>query len=86
MIDCMKTTNYFAERRRMAKQQKDGICKLDCIDCPLSITNNGAKYILKGCIIRRGITGKFYYQAEIKDLNANSALLYCRLEDLEEMK
>nr|DAD68641.1 MAG TPA: hypothetical protein [Siphoviridae sp. ctABi4] len=47
---------------------------------------NGAKYILTGCIIRRGITGKFYYQAEIKDLNANSALLYCRLEDLEEMK
>ena len=41
MIDCMKITNYFAERRRMAKQQKDGICKLDCIDCPLSITNNG---------------------------------------------
>ena len=47
---------------------------------------NGAKYILTGCIIRQGITGKFYYQAEIKDLNANSALLYCRLEDLEEMK
>ena len=37
----MKTTNYFAERRRMAKQQKDGICELDCIDCPLSIMNNG---------------------------------------------
>jgi hypothetical protein len=47
---------------------------------------NGAKYILTGCIIRRCITGQFYYQAEIKDLNANSALLYCRLEDLEEMK
>lgn len=47
---------------------------------------NGTEYILTGCIIRRGITGKFYYQAEIKDLNANSALLYCRLEDLEEMK
>lgn len=46
---------------------------------------NGAKYILKGCIIRQGTTGKFYYQAEIKDLNANSALLYCRLEDLEEL-
>lgn len=46
---------------------------------------NGAKYILTGCIIRRGITGKFYYQAEIKDLNANSSLLYCRLEDLEEI-
>lgn len=47
---------------------------------------NGTEYILTGCIIRRCITGKFYYQAEIKDLNANSALLYCRLEDLEEMK
>ena len=47
---------------------------------------NGTEYILTVCIIRRGITGKFYYQAEIKDLNANSALLYCRLEDLEEMK
>lgn len=47
---------------------------------------NGTEYILTGCIIRRSITGKFYYQAEIKDLNANSSLLYCRLEDLEEMK
>lgn len=46
---------------------------------------NGTEYILTGCIIRRGITGKFYYKAEIKDLNANSALLYCRLEDLEEI-
>jgi hypothetical protein len=51
-----------------------------------TVLYNGAEYILTGCIIRRGITGKFYYQAEIKDLNANSALLYCRLEDLEEMK
>jgi len=47
---------------------------------------NGTEYILTGCIIRQNITGQFYYQAEIKDLNANSALLYCRLEDLEEMK
>lgn len=46
---------------------------------------NGTEYILTGCIIRRSITGKFYYQAEIKDLNANSALLYCRLEELEEI-
>lgn len=51
-----------------------------------TVLYNRAEYILTGCIIRRGITGKFYYQAEIKDLNANSALLYCRLEDLEEMK
>nr|WP_302685432.1 hypothetical protein [uncultured Ruminococcus sp.] len=49
-----------------------------------TVLYNGAEYILTGCIIRRGITGKFYYyQAEIKDLNANSALLYCRLEDRE---
>lgn len=46
---------------------------------------NGTEYILTGCIIRQNITGQFYYQAEIKDLNANSALLYCRLEDLEEL-
>lgn len=46
-----------------------------------TVLYNGAEYILTGCIIRRG-----NYQAEIKDLNANSALLYCRLEDLEEMK
>ena len=51
-----------------------------------TVLYNRAEYILTGCIIRRGITGKFYYQPEIKDLNANSALLYCRLEDLEEMK
>ena len=41
MIDCSKTENYFAEKRRMIGQQKDGICQLDCIDCPLSIDNNG---------------------------------------------
>ncbi len=41
MIDCTKTENYFAERQRMNKQQKDGICKRKCIDCPLSIENNG---------------------------------------------
>lgn len=46
---------------------------------------NGTEYILTGCIIRRSITGKFYYQAEIKDLNANSAIQQCRLEDLEEL-
>lgn len=41
MIDCTKTENYFTEKRRMIGQQKDGICQLDCIDCPLSIDNNG---------------------------------------------
>lgn len=41
MIDCSRTENYFAEKKRMSKQQKDGICELDCADCPLSIDNNG---------------------------------------------
>lgn len=41
MIDCTKTESYFTEKRRMIGQQKDGICQLDCIDCPLSIENNG---------------------------------------------
>jgi hypothetical protein len=41
MIDCSKTENYFIEKSRMTKQQKNGICKLDCTDCPLSSSNNG---------------------------------------------
>lgn len=41
MIDCSITENYFAERRRMTMTAKYGICKLDCSDCPLSISNNG---------------------------------------------
>lgn len=40
MIDCSKTMNYFIEKSRMVKQQKDGVCKLDCSDCPLSNSNN----------------------------------------------
>lgn len=41
MIDCSITENYFAERRRMTMTAKYEICKLDCSDCPLSISNNG---------------------------------------------
>lgn len=41
MIDCSKTKNYFAEKQRMTGQRKDGVCKLDCSDCPLSSSNNG---------------------------------------------
>lgn len=41
MIDCSKTMNYFIEKSRMIKQQKNVICKLDCSDCPLSSSNNG---------------------------------------------
>lgn len=41
MIDCSKTENYFAERRRMTMTTKYRICKLDCTKCPLSSKNNG---------------------------------------------
>lgn len=41
MIDCSKTKNYLAEKQRMTEQQKDGVCKLECVDCPLGIENNG---------------------------------------------
>lgn len=41
MIDCSRTENYFAERQRMTKRAKDGICKIYCRDCPLSGKNNG---------------------------------------------
>lgn len=40
MIDCFKTKNYFTEWRRMTKQLNDGVCELNCIDCPLSSLNN----------------------------------------------
>lgn len=41
MIDCSKTENYFAEKQRMTKRLKGGICKLDCRKCPLYSSNNG---------------------------------------------
>lgn len=40
MIDCSRTENYFIEKSRMTKQQKNEICKLNCVDCPLNIENN----------------------------------------------
>lgn len=41
MIDCSKTENYFAEKRRMTKRAGIGVCRIKCEDCPLGITNNG---------------------------------------------
>jgi len=46
MIDCSKTENYFAEKQRMTKRQKGGICELHCCDCPLCSKNNGTSEIL----------------------------------------
>lgn len=40
MIDCTKTENYFAEKRRMTKRAKNGLCKLGCSNCPLCSINN----------------------------------------------
>lgn len=40
MIDCLKTTNYFAEKRRMTKLTNTGVCAIGCANCPLSEKNN----------------------------------------------
>ena len=41
MIDCSKTENYFAEKKRMIKRAGIGVCRIKCEDCHLGITNNG---------------------------------------------
>lgn len=41
MIDCSNTREYFAEKARMSKTTKSGICKVECAKCPLSSDNNG---------------------------------------------
>lgn len=41
MIDCSKTENYLAEKKRMTKITSTGVCKITCVNCPLSEKNNG---------------------------------------------
>lgn len=41
MLDCMKTENYFAEKKRMSKTTESGVCKVECTNCLLSSYNNG---------------------------------------------
>ena len=41
MIDCSKTENYFAEKQRMTKRTRHGLCQTNCSDCPLYSENNG---------------------------------------------
>lgn len=43
MIDCSKTENYFAEKRRMTKRAKNELCKLGCSNCPLCSINNNKR-------------------------------------------
>ena len=40
MIDCSKTENYFAEKRRMTKREEKVLCEFNCMECPLSCVNN----------------------------------------------
>ena len=40
------------------------------------------KYILVGCIIRRGEQG-FFYQAELQDINQPKSIIVCGLEEIE---
>lgn len=47
---------------------------------------NGAEYILKGCIIRRNTTGRFYYQAELADTKAKSSLIVTALDKIDERR
>lgn len=50
-IDCSKTENYFAEKQRMVKRAKNGVCKTKCSDCPLCSDNNGTSGVLScGCL------------------------------------
>lgn len=40
------------------------------------------KYILVGCIIRRGEQG-FFYQAELQDIKQPKSIIVCSLEEIE---
>lgn len=42
MIDCLNTREYFAEKARMVKLTKTGVCGITCSKCPLGGKNNGA--------------------------------------------
>jgi hypothetical protein len=41
MIDCSKTENYLAEKKRMTKITNTGVCEIKCTNCPLNEKNNG---------------------------------------------
>lgn len=50
-IDCSKTENYFAEKQRMTKRTKKGLCEISCSDCPLYNEDNGTSEGLScGCL------------------------------------
>ena len=46
---------------------------------------DGTIYLLKACIIRKNEkTGKFYYQAELREITHDGYIVYCELGDIEE--
>lgn len=59
------------------KQVKSMIGKIVYYDSrQLNMSGNSVnEYILSGCILRKKSNGKFYYQAELKDLNINSLII-----------
>ncbi len=59
------------------KQVKSMIGKIVYYDNQqLNMSGNSVNdYILSGCILRKKSNGKFYYQAELKDLNINSLII-----------
>lgn len=57
---------------------------------PVRFTNRrlyieNSRYILTGCIIRRGEHG-FFYQAELQDINHKNSLIICSLDEITEEK
>lgn len=46
------------------------------------VVYNNSDYILSGCILRKNMGGELFYQAEIKDMQANSVII-CRLSDIK---
>ena len=50
-----------------------------------TVLYNGAEY-MKGCIIRRNTTGRFYYQAELMDTKAKSSLIVTALDKIDERR
>lgn len=43
-------------------------------------------YHLVGCILRKDEESRFYYQAELRDIESKHSSLIAALEDIEELK
>lgn len=43
----------------------------------------GGTYRFTGATIRKSVSGKIFYQAELQDLTARHSVRICKLEDIE---